>query len=310
MNMQTYVNEVMRDRLRMLMSGFISCSFAVCGIFINLVSIKFNHYKFYFYLLLVFNLASCVIYFFFVESPFYLYKKKKIQSLYLVLRQICEANFSDEKRLSAVIRLEQSLRFGKHFRNKAQRNTAHLQKILITDTDFISENKESLDEFNFCFDNQQILENEDSLLLSKKKSSEQSNSISEQSALDFLEFFSAKNLWVSARLVVVFAQAEVIFTLSLIVNKDLGISNFFVSGSLISLIQAVGYFVGSFVNSHFGRRSINIVIAGMVTGLSLLVLIVDLVSRRYSESLLRGAAVGVLETGETHKDSDSVSFFA
>ena len=84
---------------------------------------------------------------------------------------------------------------------------------------------------------------------------------------------------------------------SLYLNNDLGISNIYLSGSLLSLLGMAGYLLNFLFVAKMGHRTMNIMINLVVLTCCVILLIMDLISNAYIPYQQRSKAVRAVETG-------------
>lgn len=66
--------------------------YGIGGIFVNLISMAFNDYRFYLWLNFISLFLSLFGYLYFVETPFFFYQKKDVNNLFSSLKCIIEQN--------------------------------------------------------------------------------------------------------------------------------------------------------------------------------------------------------------------------
>ena len=279
-NVHTYINEILGGTLRIVFPSMCFVCYSLSGVMINLISIKMTNYRNLIYLNLFGVLGGTVVLFFFIESPFYLYKKKNIKKLYETLLKMCKRNYSKTELSRAKLQLQKKLRYGEYFETRDKEQT-------------FPESNHTIDSLNDSIDSSQKL-----LKIIKPKSEK----------AHFLLFFSKTNLFVFGKLMTVLTLLQLISGLSYIINKDLGISNIYLSGILVSLFQAIAYFVGSFFIVKFGRKTLNIGSLIIIFLLSLILLAVNLISRHFVPYSSRSTAVKIADTGLIDKSSASASY--
>lgn len=96
-------------------------------------------------------------------------------------------------------------------------------------------------------------------------------------------------------------QVELVFGLNMIINKDLGVSNIYLSRSLVYVSQCAGFLLGSLIVPKFNRRAIHLVCSGTLCVLSGVLLLVNVISKQYSPYSDRSTLVRVIETRNSHK---------
>ena len=110
--MYVYSSEIIGGNLRTKFISWNYTFYAMGGVFVNLISIKFNFYKFYIYLSGLSVLICSVFYFYLIETPFYYYKKKDIENLYKCLVKIASRNFPREKFGQIHLEIQKKLCYG------------------------------------------------------------------------------------------------------------------------------------------------------------------------------------------------------
>lgn len=268
------MGESLGGKLRILFPPLSFGFYALGGAAVNAVAMKFNHYKFFIYLSLISVFISTFTYIYFLESPYFFYNKRDISGLYLNLLTICKRNFSSDEFPEAKKKLETKLKFGEYLKTESYKLLNKLDKENVP--------KEKREE-KIIFDFDKI-----ECLIEKEK----------KSKYQFLEFFSKKNIIIFFKLIFIFLQIQIIFGISLIVNKDLGISNIYLSGILVAFFQFFGNLIGTPIIKNYGRKSINICTAILITISSIIIIITDLISNHYTSYDKRPNAIRVFETGK------------
>lgn len=88
---------------------------------------------------------------------------------------------------------------------------------------------------------------------------------------------------------------------SIMLNKDLGIDNIYLSGSLLCLFELIGYGLGGFYSDRFGRKQINIWVNIIILACSLTIMIMDLISDIFIDFDKRPGAIRILELSKSIK---------
>lgn len=279
-NMYTYMNEILGGRLRLLFPSFSFALYSLGGVFVSLASIWLTGYRAQLYLSLCSTLAASAFFFYFLESPFYLYKAKDIRKLYSGLLRICERNFPKEELPRVKARLQKELRYGAFFQSGAGQSC-----------DLQTEGQSLLPP-----------EGDGGALPRPGESPEPPERKPEaprrlSGRLGCLKLFSRANLGVFVKFMGIFVMIETVFGMSMIINKDLGIPSVYLSGVLVALFQGGGYLCSSFFILRFGRRTLNLFCSAVAGGLSLALLALDLISKHFFAYSERPLAVQVAETG-------------
>lgn len=279
----------MGGRLRVLFPPLMSSMYSLSGVIINLLAIALTDYKQHLILSLVLTFSFSAIVFYFVESPFFLYKKKNIRELYDGLIKICRRNFSKKDLPEVKLKLQETLRYGKYFDKKDDEQL--LKNTKIKSTNLTEKTKiTNLSKSNETISVQSI----DKPLIFKSKKPKN----------PLLKLLTGKNLFIFIKVMFTFITIETIFGMSLIINKDLGISNVYLSGVLVAFFQSCGYLTGAFVILKYGRRTLNIFSSIMVFLLTLILMIVDLISNHYVAYSDRSKFIRIFETGIYNKALD------
>ena len=269
-NSQTYGNEILSVSLRSKFSAVSFICFGLAGVAVNLISFKVDHFSFYIYLSAGSIAVTTPLYFYLVESPFHLYKKRRIEHLYRSLLTICERNHAGAQFLSVKSRLHSKLRYCKavELRQKGQYASGQVkpQKSLHQPHDLETPPSDTPE-------------------LPGQEPSESSGTVGKRDLLTF------------AMLVVLFVDSEGIAVMSLIVNKQLGISSVQFSGIFVTTFQILGFLAGLWLVPRLGRRTVNIKSAALVCVYSGSILVIDLVSNHFVDYFERGRTVRVVETG-------------
>ena len=265
----------MGGRLKNLFNSAMYLMFGLGGIFVNVISIWFNSYKFYLWLNLACVLVSSLAYFYFIESPFYYHKKREILKLYECLMSIARINKPPQKvneikeSLRAVLKLETN----ESNRERNDLSSSNLNqiktKVLLTDLE------------------EEIPANDEESVKSEKSTPHK---------LAFLNLFRPANLWIFLNYLILLTYLQLVWNLSLNINKDLGIDNVYLNGVLINGLEVVSYVFCLSYFHRFKRRTINISTSILATILAGALLVVDLVSNHSVAYSDRSQLVRVIET--------------
>lgn len=256
--------------------------FGLAGSVVNLMSFVVDHYSVYIYLSSISIAVTTPLFFYLVESPFYLYKNMQIKKLYKCLLKICERNHSRDGYYAKKSELSSRLKYGKFFdsdyNNQDKSNRIALVK--------------SKHEYNL-YQSDEELTNSKQHLLDQKKTSNSRISESE----------NRRNFIIFLKLIWIFTQAECIGFMSMLVNKQIGISSDQISGLFIVFFQISGHITGILLVPRLGRRTINILNSVIISLFSLLILAADLISNHFTEYIHRSKYVRLVEIGKPHKCS-------
>jgi uncharacterized protein YihD (DUF1040 family) len=88
-----YSGEIFDGKLREVFNSLNYLIYGVGGVFINLVSIGYNDYRFYLVINLVSLFLSLFGYLYFIETPFYYFQKNNAKKLYQTLVKIASRNY-------------------------------------------------------------------------------------------------------------------------------------------------------------------------------------------------------------------------
>lgn len=283
--MITFINESIGGNLRIRLNAFSFVFYSMSGIFVNFSSIFINYYSYYIWVSFITFTLSSLAYFYFLETPFYYYKKKDICGLHQCLLTICKRNYNlldyEEKKVV----LENELKFSndkiKSFTQTYLLENDHFNE---TNKNIISKKKSQTINLLHSKSDQIELENE--------KNITEANSVKK-----YLEFFTKKNLFRYAMICIILLSAECMFGMSQILNKDLGIDNIFLTGSLIVTFQLFGYGICSFISTRIGRRQINFITNLTLISLGLILLTMNIINNSYQKYSERGQVYRIVETG-------------
>ena len=245
----------MGGKLRLILPGVSFGMFGLSGVFAIWVSMYYNHNKFYLYFSGISLAVTSLLYFFFIETPFYHFKQRRVRKLYQCLLDIASWNHSKDEFPLVASRLRRELRLGEFFES----SDAEEGEPLSTPGD--------------------------------------PGRPPSKGPLAFLELFKLGNLSTFLKLTFILLNIEIIFGLSIIINKDLGIADVFLSGILVSAFQILGYGLGGFLTSRWGRRTINLATSSLALLLSASLVLLDLTSNRFFSFSTRPEAVRVAESG-------------
>ena len=101
----------MEGSLRVNASGICFVGFGMGGLTLNLISIKFNTYSFYFYLLMFSISISSIGFFFLIETPFWQYSQNNIKGLYSTLSRINRFNHDQQREAEILKDIQEQLMF-------------------------------------------------------------------------------------------------------------------------------------------------------------------------------------------------------
>lgn len=246
--------------------------FALGGLLANLFALHFKHYKDFLYLYFISMFLVSVGYFYILPSPFHLFRKKQLSKLYNCIQTICKRNFSGEQLTKKELEVNQFF----------EQNMLSVTKNPTIDPE----------------DKQKVFSSIETQIKQEEKLISKSAAIKEQSfKSSILDFCSKKNLATFFKLIFLFILIDLVFGLAMVINKDLGISNIYYSGMLVTSFQASGYVLATFILSRFGRRHINIFITSLVTVASIAIFVIDIVSKQFSAYSDRSHFVKLAETG-------------
>jgi MFS family permease len=269
--MYTYTSEIIGGKLRVLFQPFSFVFYGLGGVFVNLIALRFSDYRFFMGMSICFVFIFSLPYFYFIETPFYYYQQKNIKALYNSLVLMCHRNFPKEEVPEVKVKLQKMLRYGRFF-----------------ETDYEILNQESVE-------NENLKDNElEAKLLEQKESEDGKNTSS------IRELFRPHNLKKFIRIFTVFLMVQFIFTMSLIINKDLGIKSIYLSGVLVNLFQMLGYFVGGIVATRFGRKTILMWCCIIITLLSSTLTGIDIISNIHINYDDRSNVIRWIETSKTY----------
>ena len=85
--------------------------YGLSGILLNLQSIWWSQYQIYFVIQIILMAIIFVVTLFLVKTPFYLFKKRRIDELVRSLKTIATYNFKGKKRAEVISQMEQALKY-------------------------------------------------------------------------------------------------------------------------------------------------------------------------------------------------------
>ena len=257
-----YGSEVMGSRLRDMLNSGVYLMICVGGVVLNLLSIRFNHFRFYLWLSLILTAVPSSVLLYLVESPFHLHRTGQHRELYACLVSIARVN----KPPSQLGRIESALR-----------------EILGLDSTTGSSTTEPL--------------------VSQPIAADQSHS-----KLAFLRLFRRPCLGVFLKYLTLLSHLQLVYSLSLIINKQLGIDDVFLSGVLVNVFGIVSYILCFTLLHKLKRRAVNLWAGALLLACSGSVLAVDLISNCSVPHSDRSGFVRITETGLVHKLWDWASY--
>ena len=278
--MYTYANEIFGNSLRSWFSPVSLVCFGLAGIAVNLVSFRVEHFSFYIYFNLVCIAITVPFLFYLIESPFYLHRKKRVKALYECLLKICHRNHTDSQSILIKSRLQSELRYGKYFEMKSF--------------------DDSVNDLPLYHKLEQVGTNVHSDPVTIPRISDLPDQNEEPSS-EFKSTLQKRYFLIFLKMVFLFVNIDIILGLSLIINKQLGISDVHVSGLLIVSFKIFGFTAGLWLVPKLGRRAINILSIALYCVYSGSLLVLDLVSNHYIPYFHRSWGVRLGETGKTHQ---------
>lgn len=87
---------------------------------------------------------------------------------------------------------------------------------------------------------------------------------------------------------------------SILLNKDLGIDNIYLSGSLLCTFEVIGYGLGGFFSDRFGRKTINIWVNIVILSSSLTIMIMDLINDAFLDFNERPEILRIVELSKIY----------
>ena len=285
--MITFINESIGGNMRIKLNAISFIFYSGAGVFLNLVSIYINRYTFYLTLCLVLFSLSSISYFFFLETPFYFYKKKDICALHECLLAICKRNFGPVEFETQKETIESMLKFSKNA------DLSIPNKISLKNGDENEDENGLLKSKTVAMDLPDFIDTKDF----KGNLTNSGDTGKEMIVKNYLEFFTKKNLFKYSMICVILLSAECMFGISQILNKDLGISNIYLSGTLIVIFQLFGYGICSYLSTRVGRKKINQYTNIILISLGSVLLTLNLVSNSYQPYSQRGQFYRISETG-------------
>lgn len=283
-----YAGEMMGWNLNnmAISAGFFSYNLG--GIFINLVSIKFNFFRFYLWLGFIPVLLSLLAIVYFVESPYYYKQKNQRWNLYNCLMKISSINNDLDRQKTIKNTISKKI-----FSKKLELNCDETKN---NKTIMMAVKKESNVEKSKDMKNENTLENDQSKLPK------------------IMQVFKKKctrsNVSIFVNYLILLTNIDVIFGLSIIVNKYLGIENIHLSGCFIHIIQAVGYLCCIFFCSNFTRKKTNFATNFCIFIFGLALIILNLFTNFFLGHLKKPLFIEYTESGKNDQSWDSASFSA
>ena len=242
------------------------------GFLLNAQSIFLNAYTDYIWILLTMVLIMLVLQFYFLESPFLLYKQRNIIELHKCLLAISRRNADGDQLKKMQFTLESTLRFGITYEEE---NEAH-QTIQSRSKDSFIKSIKSLE--NKRYDtNKRFSVNKISLF--------------------FEDIKIKQNIGKYFKIALIILPVQFSFGMTLLFNKNLGIKNIFLSGCFITSIQLIGYLINVLTVLRFGRKQINTMYFSLTLVLCAILLIMNVISNQYVPYHKRGDMYRGFETG-------------
>lgn len=265
--------------MRVMFTAVCFVFLGLAGVFVNLISFEVNNYRFYICLATASITLVSVTYFYFLESPFHLYRRREVGRLFQCLLTMARRNHSKKDFPGIKSKLQAALLYGESSelcpKGECGRSTRGfpVQSTLYNSVDSIATRSTALSP---C-------------------------ASSRPSSRSWLELFRTISLgdWKKIlKLLVLYTQTQLVYNAGLLLNKDLGLSSVYVSGSLLAGFQALGYLAGVFVIPVLGRTTVNKVSCASLSALSLVILAVDFLSNSFDSYSQRSQSVRLFETGE------------
>ena len=210
--------------------------------------------------------------FYFLESPFLLYKQRNIVELHKCLLAICKRNADGDQLKKMQLTLESTLRFGITYQEE---NEAHKTIQSRSKDSFIKSIKS----------------------LEKKRYETNKRFSVNKISLFFEDIKIKQNVGKYFKIALIILPAQICLGLSLLFNKNLGIKNIFLSGCFITSIQLIGYLINVLTVLRFGRKQINTMYFSLTLVLCAILLIMNVISNQYVPYHKRGDMYRGFETG-------------
>lgn len=303
--MYIYCSEIIGGNLRLSTTALCFVSFGLGEVCLNIFMIFIHDFKtlilFQGYCLTLISIG----YIFFIESPFFLYKKGSMGSMLKCLTYISKVNNKNEIHNTNVRNLEKKLMIPDPVdnlqlvlnleKNKSSKKDLNLSLNDTKEESLLQSDLESDEEFNLK-ESQTIRErilnikinNIDLNLTSKNMSTDIENLqetelqpvesyIEANGKGNFMDIFIKENFLNLIGSSLLVSMIGIGYGVTIQINQKLGIKNPYLNGALMGVFETGGYFLGFLLCTRLSRRKINIIANLGLFICSLIIIVMDLI---------------------------------
>ena len=105
MTKHIYLNEIIGERLRILLPILIAIGYGLGAILTNVMSIWLNEYRYYFYLSVSSSVVLMILSIWLIESPFLRFHKRDYVKMFRALERICKFNKSSQESVEIMTKI-------------------------------------------------------------------------------------------------------------------------------------------------------------------------------------------------------------
>ena len=304
------MNEIIGGTFRVPSTGICITFFGLGQIFLNIIMIFMHNYR----TLILFqgycSIALSISYFFLVESPFYLYKKRSLGAFLKCLTKISKFNNKPEINRQKINEIETALMIPNSQENVhlvckrnedddtldvSVTNTSDHKEKLLSKKKLISKkrlilknpqlirkrilqiqiNKLDLDMV------ESVSSSEKRYILNPNLKNMQIKRASLHSELsgrgNFLDLLICQNLKTFGASILLMSMIYLGYGVSMQINQKLGIKNPYLNGILLGICETGGYFMGAMLSNKLTRRTINIIANSVLLICSFIIIVMDVI---------------------------------
>ena len=271
--MYIYTNEIFLEKSRKFNTVVWTSFYTLGGICVNLFSIRWNYFADYIWLSAVCVGVCSLSYWVFIESPFYLFGRGDVEGLTRCLAVMCRWNFPESERARKLGEVRSIL---------AQLPMASEKSL----------NAEPLLEPTSQIQN---IECEQPPVPNSSKTETRSNKPPKHSVVEL--FFTRTNVTRFVLVLCINFTGYMIFGLGVIFNKNLGISNIYLSGLLLTVPKLFSHLLTSVLVTRVRTRTLNIWVNAVILVLAAGLLLMNLIHNDYEPYAERSRLYRVAESG-------------
>lgn len=319
-----FLNECIGGKMRVVSASVTFIFFGLGEVAINLVSVFMNYFKYYFVLQSVTIGLAGVLLFFFRESPFYTYKKRTLGDLYTIARYIISKNFETKnERQRALLEVQKLMGIDSLLVDEAYQagvdkpnSKAYLEdhpeltyltlpnsseKYTLSDSNDSLSNNLDAHEKKYEIPAQNLL---NQALQLKPNKAETAQKKANRSELNFKDIFRKQHLMTLVGVSVVMGGLYAEYGICMFINQKIGIDNIYLNGSLLGIVEVIGYILIFLFANKLGRKQINIYSNLYILVASLALVIMDSFHNELYHGVKKALWFQITETGNSRLKCD------